>query len=181
MKTSIASVAAFFASLCLATASDGPNFGGCNCDDPTWADHGAYVECIVLALKSDTTLDKQDRKDIKKAAAKSDCGKVPSLDEDGGDDYRLGLWGNVVLGADLTADLVAAASSVAPLVAADGRLRIPVKIHGTTKKPESTVDERFLEALAAAARGKDVGPFVPMEPDAEIVTELPSLEDHFYR
>jgi hypothetical protein len=98
-----------------------------------------------------------------------------------GFDESVALWGNVILGTKLTEDLVASASAVAPLVAADGRLRVPVKIQGTTKDLDATVDERFLEALAVAARGKDVGPFVPMDPDARIVTELPSLEEHFYR
>ncbi|MEE8311628.1 MAG: hypothetical protein V3R77_05180, partial [Candidatus Binatia bacterium] len=98
-----------------------------------------------------------------------------------GFDQSVALWGNVILGTKLSEDLVASASAVAPLVAADGRLRVPVKIQGTTKDLDATVDERFLEALAAAARGEDVGPFVPMDPDARIVSELPSLQEHFYR
>ena len=80
-------------------------------------------------------------------------------------------------GADRTARARSALghSSVYGFLAGVFRREITAKLLHELRQPA------LVEALAATARGEDVGPFVPMDPDARIVTDLPSLEEHFYR
>ena len=62
-----------------------------------------------------------------------------------------------------------------------GRLRVPIKVQGPTDEMVARVDDRFLQAVDAAARGSATGPFVPMEPDGAIGMDLPTLREQFYR
>jgi len=98
------------------------------------------------------------------------------------DDTRtVAAWGNFDMEPGLTGDLVERIPELGSLVGADGRLRVPIKLQGPSSDLTARVDDRFLEAVDAAAAGKGGGPFVPMDPDGRIVMELPTLDEQFYR
>jgi len=90
-------------------------------------------------------------------------------------------WGTMVLAPDLTADLVSRIEALRPLVAADGSLHVPFRMQGPRDNLIIAADDRFLQALHAAARGEPVEPFAPMEPTGTITMDLPSLDEQFYR
>lgn len=96
-------------------------------------------------------------------------------------DNRVAGWGTLILAPGLSAELAQAVAEIAPLVGTDGSLRVPVRLQSGERIGELEPDERFTHALARSARGEPVGPFMTMESDSSIFSELPALEDHFGR
>ncbi len=99
------------------------------------------------------------------------------LDPDG----KIAGWGTLYLSGKASAELAARLPALRALTPGDGRLRVPLKLASSDTGLEALVEERFLDALARAARGESAGAFVPVDPDSGIVMDLPSLEEQFYR
>ncbi len=99
------------------------------------------------------------------------------IDKDG----QVAGWGTLILAPGLSQALSTTVAEVTPLVGTDGSLRVPVRLHSGEGAGGLEPDERFIHALARSARGEKVGPFVTMESESSILSELPTLEDHFGR
>ncbi len=96
-------------------------------------------------------------------------------------DHTFAGWGVMALSEQLTAAIMQRAPRLAGLTAADGRLRIPVKLQGGPSATAITVEDDFLDAVRSAARGGEVSPFIPTEPRSELVLDMPTLHEQFTR